>query len=55
MTARGYYTDITIADPLFKGPHSGDFNLAENSPALEKGFVPWNYNEAGTLSEIDCN
>ncbi len=52
MTARGYYAGVTVTDPLFKDPQNGDFTLAENSPALEKGFVAWNFNEAGTLTDI---
>ena len=49
MTARGYYNNAVYADPLFKDLENRDFTLALNSPALETGFVPWEYN-AGTLT-----
>ncbi len=44
MVARGYYNDAVFADPLFKDAQNRDFTLAENSPALETGFVPFDYN-----------
>ncbi len=47
MVARGYYNDAVFADPLFKDAQNRDFTLAENSPALQTGFVPFDYN-AGT-------
>ncbi len=47
MTLRGYYNNAVFADPMFKDPESRDFTLALNSPALDTGFVPWEYN-AGT-------
>ena len=47
MTARGYYNNALFADPLFKDPENRDFTLALNSPAVDTGFVPWEYN-AGT-------
>ena len=47
MTARGYYNNALFADPLFKDAENRDFTLALNSPALENGFKPWEYN-AGT-------
>lgn len=49
MTARGYYNNAVYADPLFKDLENRDFTLALNSPALETGFVPWEYN-AGTVT-----
>ena len=47
MTARGYYNNAVFADPLFKDSENRDFTLALNSPALETGFVPFEYT-AGT-------
>ncbi len=47
MTARGYYNNALFADPLFKDAENRYFTLALNSPALENGFKPWEYN-AGT-------
>ncbi len=36
-----------VADPLFVDPDSNDFHLKPNSPALEMGFKPFEYLEAG--------
>lgn len=47
MTARGYYNNAVYANPLFKDAENRDFTLALNSPALDTGFVPWEYS-AGT-------
>lgn len=47
MTAKGYYNNAIYADPLFRDAENRDFTLAENSPAIETGFVPWKY-DAGT-------
>ncbi len=47
MVARGYYNNAVFKDPLFRDANNRDFTLAENSPALETGFVPFSYN-AGT-------
>ncbi len=50
MYGRGYYNNAILADPLFKDAENRDFTLAENSPAFDGGFEPWEYN-AGTLTE----
>lgn len=47
MTAKGYYNNAVFADPIFKDAENRDFTLALNSPALESGFEPWEY-DAGT-------
>lgn len=52
LTAQGYYNNAVYADPLFKDAENRDFTLAENSPALEAGFVPFEY-DAGTLTKFD--
>ncbi len=52
MVARGYYNNAVFADPLFKDAANRDFTLATNSPALDAGFVPWEYN-AGTKTLLD--
>ncbi len=49
MVGRGYYNNGVFADPLFKDAANRDFTLATNSPALDTGFVPWEYN-AGTIT-----
>ena len=35
---RGHDTHSLIADPLFAAPHSQDFRLRKDSPALHLGF-----------------
>ena len=47
MVGRGYYNNGVFKDPLFKDVENRDFTLAENSPASEVGFIPWEIN-AGT-------
>lgn len=51
MTALGYYNNALYADPIFKDAQNRDFTLAENSPALGSGFVPFEYN-AGTITKF---
>ena len=51
MYGRGYYNNAILADPLFKDVENRDFTLAENSPALETGFVPFEY-DAGALTKF---
>ncbi len=51
MTMRGYYNNAVYADPLFKDVENRDFTLATNSPILDTGFEPWEYN-AGTITEF---
>lgn len=51
MTDRGYYNNGIFEDPLFKNAENRDFTLAENSPALRNGFVPFEYN-AGTITKF---
>ena len=52
VKARGYYNNAVFMDPLFKDPANRDFTLAENSPALEIGFKPFEY-KAGTLTKFN--
>lgn len=51
MKGRSYYNEPTFADPLFKDAENRDFTLAENSPAFDTGFTPWEY-RAGTTTEF---
>ncbi len=51
ITAQGYYKNAIFKDPLFKDAANRDFTLATNSPALETGFVPFEY-DAGTLTKF---
>ena len=51
MQTRGYYNNAVLKDPLFKDAANRDFTLADNSPALEAGFVPFSYN-AGTITKF---
>ena len=48
MVGRGYYNNAVFADPIFKDAANRDFTLAENSPALQTGFKPFEY-KAGTI------
>lgn len=52
MTVQGYYNNAVFKDPLFRDAENRDFTLAENSPALETGFVPFEY-DAGTLTKFE--
>ena len=52
VTAKGYYNNAVFKDPLFRDAENRDFTLAENSPALETGFVPFEY-DAGTLTKFE--
>ena len=51
MTTRGYYNNAVYENPLFKDAANKDFTLAENSPALKAGFVPFAY-DAGTITQF---
>lgn len=51
MTTRGYYNNALFEDPLFKDAENRDFTVAENSPAIAQGFVPFDY-DAGTLTKF---
>ena len=51
MKTRGYYNNALFKDPLFKDAQNRDFTLAENSPALANGFVPFSY-DAGTITQF---
>ena len=51
MQTRGYYNNAVFEDPLFKDAKNRDFTLAENSPAIAQGFIPFSYN-AGTLTKF---
>jgi hypothetical protein len=45
--AQGADQHSLIADPLFKDPAGGDFNLDPNSPAFSLGFVPFDLSTVG--------
>ena len=51
VVGKGYYNNAVFADPIFKDAENRDFTLAENSPALETGFKPFEY-KAGTPYEF---
>ena len=51
MTTRGYYNNAVFEDPFFKDAANRDFTLADNSPALKAGFVPFAY-DAGTITKF---
>lgn len=52
MQQRGYYNNAIIADPSFKDVENRDFRLSLNSPALDTGFEPWDY-DAGTRTKFN--
>ena len=47
---QGLIGENTVADPLFGDPEAFDFTLDPASPAIENGFEPWDYSEAGTIA-----
>ncbi len=51
LTSQGLYNNALYSDPYFKDAENRDFTLALNSPALQAGFEPWEYN-AGTITQI---
>lgn len=51
MKTRGYYNNAVFENPLFRDAQNRDFTLAENSPAIAQGFVPFSYN-AGTITKF---
>ena len=55
MRVRGRYNDAVFFDPWFRDAEGFDFTLATNSPAVQNGFVPWNYHAAGTVSKIPAH
>ncbi len=49
----GYHKNAVYENPQFRDPENGDFLIADGNTAIEKiGFTPWNYFEAGTVSEF---
>ncbi len=51
MKTRGYYNNAVFENPLFKDAENRDFTLAQNTPAIKAGFVPFAY-DAGTITEF---
>ncbi len=50
----GYHQNAVYENPQFRDPKNGDFTIADGNEAIEKiGFKPWNYNNAGTLTDFD--
>jgi hypothetical protein len=47
----GHEQGSRIVDPQFKDPEKGDFRLAEDSPALELGFRPFDDKQAGVIGD----
>ena len=49
--ALGFDQNSLVANPGFKDPKSGDFALADDSPALALGFIPIDLSDLGPRSE----
>ncbi|MCP4640687.1 MAG: right-handed parallel beta-helix repeat-containing protein [bacterium] len=49
--ARGQDANSIIADPLFHNAEAADFRLRPDSPAIEHGFKPFDYTEAGLCGD----
>ena len=49
--AEGQDLHSAFADPKFRDPAGGDWRLDSDSPALELGFVPWDWTFAGVLKD----
>ena len=51
--ALGYERNSVVANPGFADPQNGDFTLADDSPALSLGFVPFDLSGAGPRAPED--
>ena len=49
--AAGYDAGSAIADPRFLAPERHDYRLAEDSPARQLGFVPFDASKAGVYGD----
>ncbi|MBU0718823.1 MAG: right-handed parallel beta-helix repeat-containing protein, partial [Planctomycetes bacterium] len=49
--ATGQDAHSIIADPLFVDPAAGDYRLKEGSPAAKIGFEPFDYSQAGRITQ----
>ena len=52
MKIKGLYNNGVFADPGFKDIENRDFSISVDSPAIDAGFEPWDY-DAGTLTKFD--
>jgi len=48
---KGHDAGSIIADPLFVDPENFDFHLKPNSPAIQTGFVPFDYSKASIYGD----
>jgi hypothetical protein len=47
----GHEKGSIIADPKLNDPEAGDFRIAADSPALDLGFKPFDYSQAGVYGD----
>ena len=47
----GRDTNSVVSDPLFAAPDKGDWTLLPKSPALELGFIPFDWKKAGVTGD----
>ncbi len=45
---KGYAENAAVLDPMFRDAAQFDFTLADDSPVIAHGFVPFDYSAAGT-------
>jgi hypothetical protein len=46
----GHDRNSIVADPMFLDPDRDDYRLADGSPAIELGFVPFDWTKAGRIT-----
>ncbi len=55
LQATEHFYSAVIADPGFADPENGDYRLLQDIAAEQIGFVPWDYEQAGTWKTFDVH